>query len=58
LQGVLSIVTHGFAAGASAGFFAGAAGGCVGAAGTVVTLLDPEEKPKSANSINRRTITT
>jgi hypothetical protein len=54
----LSIVTHGFAAGALTGFFTGATGGCVGAAGTVVTLLDPEEKPKSANSINSRTSTT
>jgi hypothetical protein len=54
----LSIATQGFAAGASAGFFTGAPGGCVGAAGTVVTLLDPEEKPKSANSINSRTSTT
>jgi hypothetical protein len=54
----LNIVTHGFAAGASAGFFTGAAGGCAGAAGTAVTLLDPEEKPKSASSINSRTTTT
>jgi hypothetical protein len=48
---------HGFA-GVSAGCATDARGGCVGSAGTAVTLLDPEEKPKSANSRNSRAITT
>jgi hypothetical protein len=62
LQGVLSILTHGFAAGASAGWVrvTGARGARAGVAGTVddALLVEPEEKPKSAKSMNSRAITT
>jgi hypothetical protein len=62
LQGVLSILTHGFAAGARAGWvrMTGARGARAGVAGTVdeALLVEPEEKPRSAKSRNSRAITT